>query len=121
MADTKLEPVDLPPNSFNALIEHLRRSREQVMANIADASTKATAKRTTIIKIVYKPESDRRGMNIHVSAETKLVAASTHTSRGYAGKGTDGKIYLYGSDPRQEVLFDPPAVTDNLLGFKTGS
>jgi hypothetical protein len=117
MSETKLEEVDLPPKAWAAVAEHVRRSREQVLANIADTSTKATSKRKTTIEIEYEPDSDRRGMNITVSASTKLVAAEKSSSRGFVGKGTDGKTYLFAEDPRQDMLFSPPVVKENMLEF----
>lgn len=115
----KLEPVNLGSVAKGALMELFTRAAGQVAANIDDKATVATATREIILSIKFKPDSDRRAIEVSTNAKVKIAAAADHSSRLYTGKDDSGKTYLFDSDPRQETLFQPPPKEENLLDFKT--
>jgi hypothetical protein len=119
--ETKLEPCSLSPKAQAGLQELLDRCGRQVATNIADKATEALAHREINIKIKFAPESDRRAIDITLSATTKLAAAAKHSSRLYTGSDADGNTYLFDQDPRQELLFKPTPPKENMLDFKTQS
>lgn len=119
MPTTELTPLNLGSVAKGAARELFEKAIDAVVANIADTDTEPTATRGITLKFIFKPESDRRGVDITTEASTKLAGARKHSSRAFVGKGTDGKPYIFGQDPRQEMLFDPPAEDNaNMLEFK---
>jgi hypothetical protein len=121
MADTKLEPVNLGSIARGALMKLFEVEIQKIAANIADRSTPATAKREITLKIEFKPDTDRRSIDVTTSAGCRLASVEAHASRLYTGKGVDGQMYLFDEDPRQEMLFAPPAEDPNMLQFPTGT
>ena len=78
------------------------------------------AARTISLTFKIKPESDRRTLHITTSAKTTLAGARDHASKVYLGKSTEGQMLLFLEDPRQDVLFEAPKATNNILDFKAG-
>jgi hypothetical protein len=117
VATTKLEPVNLGSVARGALMELFARCANQVAANIDDKATVATATREITLKIKFKPDGDRRAIEVSTSGTTKLAAAADHSSRLYTGRDDAGKTYLFDQDPRQELLFKPEEPKENLLAF----
>ncbi len=112
-----IEPCYLPPNAQSALFELIERCGKQVAANISDNATEATAVREINIKIKLKPEGDRRGVQVILSATTKTAPAAKHESRLYTGSDAAGTTYFFDQDPRQEMLFKPLVKKENVLDF----
>lgn len=117
MSETKLDPCALSPKAQAALQELLERCGRQVANNISDKTTEALQAREINIKIKFAPESDRRAIDVTLSATTKLASAAKHSSRLYTGSDKDGNTYLFDQDPRQEMLFSPLPVKENVLDF----
>ncbi len=116
MAD--LQPLNIGSIARGAAIELFEKSIAAIATNIADSSTEATAGREIILKFKFKPEADRR--TIHVTTQSKLTLASVadHESTAYIGKDEAGTVYVLDRDPRQELLFEPPAQPDaKVLSF----
>jgi hypothetical protein len=119
MARPKLEPLNLGSIARGALLEYFEMGSCQVAENIADPNTSSTATRTVVLTIKFKPEgTDRRAVRVTCSCATKTAAPAEHNSLVFTGKDTGGKTHLFDEDPRQDVLFDPPAEDENLLDFK---
>jgi len=119
MPKPNLEPLNLGSISKGALLELFESSILKIGQNIADSSTDATAPRTLTLKLRFIPDQDRRGIKVETSATCGLAAIAKHTSRVYIGKDEAGTVYMFGSDPRQDVLFQQPEPEENLLNFKT--
>jgi hypothetical protein len=117
MSETKLDPCSLSPKAQAALQELLDRCGRQVANNISDKTTEALQAREINIKIKFAPESDRRAIDVTLSATTKLASAQKHSSRIYTGSDNDGNAYLFDQDPRQEMLFSPAPPKENILDF----
>lgn len=114
----QLEPLNLGSIARGALLELFEASALKVAQNIADTSTDAEAVRKITLELKFKPQGDRRTVTVTTTATCKLGAISQHVSRVYLGKDDAGKVYLFDQDPRQEVLFAPPAPAENLIDFK---
>jgi hypothetical protein len=118
MPESNLEPVNLGSITNGALMRLFELEIQKIANNIADRSTSATAKRSLVLKLDFKPDIERRGISVTTSAKTTLASVESHASRLYAGKGTDGQVYLFDEDPRQELLFSAPAEDPNLIDFQ---
>jgi hypothetical protein len=114
-----LTPINLGSVAKGAAIELFEKAIDAVVRNIADTDTEAGAEREIVLKFKFKPEGDRRGIEILTTASTKLAGAMKHKSRAYVGKDTAGGQHLFLEDPRQDTLFDLPQQQDNLVDFKT--
>lgn len=103
------KPAGLAGIAKGALMELFTIEAARVAANIADVQTVATAPREITLRIKFKPNSDRVGLDIETSASSKLASVAKHTSTAYIAKDKAGKAYIFTEDPRQQTLFDPPA------------
>jgi hypothetical protein len=106
------KPADLQRIARGALMELFAIEAARIAANIADVQTVATAPREIVLRIKFKPNSDRVGLDIETSASSKLASAAKHTSTAYIAKDKGGKAYIFTEDPRQQTLFEPPAQAD---------
>lgn len=113
-----LTPVNLGSVAKGAALELFEKAVADIVRNIADTDTEATAEREITLKFKFKPEGDRRGIDITTTAALKLAGAIKHKSRAYMGKDTQGGAHLFLEDPRQDTLFDLPQQQDNLVDFK---
>lgn len=113
----KFEPINLGSIARGALVELFEKSAIKIAENIADPTTPATADREIILKIKFKPDAERRRIDVDSSAKVSLAAVSKHKSRVYTGRGTDGKTYLFDDDPRQELLFPVEPKDENMINF----
>lgn len=115
-----MQPINLGSIANGAAKELFDKCIAQIAENIADRDTEAEASRSLTITFKFKPDADRRSIQIYTSAKTTLAGAEEHSSRAYLGKTTDGLPLVLDQDPRQDVLFETPKQEDNLLGFRTG-
>ena len=118
MPKPTLEPLNIDSIARGALLELFEANALKVAQNIADSATDAEAVRKITLELKFKPEGDRRAVKLTTTATCKLAAISQHVSRVYLGKDEEGKVYLFDQDPRQDVLFQPPAQDENLIDFK---
>jgi hypothetical protein len=114
----ELTPINLGSIARGALMELFNIEIAKVAANIDDKSTKATKERKITFEIAFKPDADRRAIDVTTRAQTKLAPVADHASRVYLGKDDAGHVYVFDQDPRQELLFQPPAENQNVLDFK---
>lgn len=120
MPKPDLTPVNLGSIARGAALELFEKCMADVAKNIADTDTDEEAARTISLTFKIKPESDRRTLHITTSAKTTLAGARDHASKVYLGKSTEGQMLLFLEDPRQDVLFEAPKATNNILDFKAG-
>lgn len=117
MPKPDLEPTNLGSIARGALLELFEKSALKVAQNIADTSTNATAVRTITLKLKFKPDVDRRAVQVITTAECKTAGVSEHVSRAYIGKDDEGGVYIVDQDPRQDVLFQAPAQDQSVIQF----
>jgi hypothetical protein len=94
--------------SDGAMIEAFDLKLREVLANIADANTPATAKREIILRLVLKPKEDRVQVQTRFFCEAKLASVEEVDSRIYVGRDKEGTLYALAEDPRQLNIFTPP-------------
>lgn len=116
---SELQPLNLGSIARGAGLELFNIEIAKVAANIDDKSTDATAAREITLKFKFKPDAERKSLQVTTKASSKLAPVSDHASRAYLGKDEAGTVYVFDSDPRQDILFQPPAAQENLLDFKT--
>ncbi len=121
MSKPDLTPINLGSVAKGAALELFEKAVADVVRNIADTDTEATAEREITIKFKFRPEGDRRGVEVVTTAATKLAGAMKHKSRAYVGKDTAGGAHLFLEDPRQDTLFDLPQQESRVLDFKERS
>ena len=121
MPKPNLEPINLGSIARGAGLELFNIEIAKVAANIDDKSTDATATREITIKFKFKPDPERKSLQVTTKATSKLAPVSDHASRAYLGKDESGNTYVFDQDPRQDILFEPPAQDKNLLDFKSGT
>ena len=94
--------------SDGALIEAFDLKLKEVLANIADVNTPATAKREITLRLILKPKEDRVQINTKFHCTAKLAPIVEVESRIFVGKDKDGNLYALSDDPRQLNIFSPP-------------
>jgi hypothetical protein len=117
MSKPDLQPVNLGSIARGALMEIFEIEIAKIAQNIADTKTGATKKRKLTISLSFKPDPDRKVIQVYTNASTTLAGPEEHCSRVYMGKDTTGAFLIFDTDPRQELLFEPPAADENLLHF----
>jgi hypothetical protein len=117
VAKPDLQPVNLGSIARGALMELFEIEIAKLAANIADTKTKATKERRLTLELSLKPDQDRKTIDVTTRASLKLAPIADHASRVYLGKDTDGHPLLFDTDPRQELLFEPPAADKPVLQF----
>lgn len=68
-----------------AAVEMVNNALEEVWANVLDPNTNATAKRSVVLKIEFKPAQDRASSPVTIAVEKKLAsqaAVSAHVNIG---------------------------------------
>jgi hypothetical protein len=103
--------IDFATVSDGALIEAFGLKLSEVLQNIADPNTPATAKREISLVLSLHPKEDRTQINIQFTCKARLASLMPATSRIFMGKDGDGNLYALDKDPRQQNLFTPPAPT----------
>lgn len=105
---TEPTTINIGNVSDGALIEAFDLKLKEVLANIADANTPATAKREIHLKLVLKPKDDRVQIVTRFHCTAKLAPIVEVESRIFVGKDKDGNLYALSDDPRQLNIFSPP-------------
>ncbi len=118
MSKPELNPLNLGSIARGAAIELFEQGLEKVIANVADKSTDATAPREIVLRFKFKPDDDRRSCIVGTTLTTKLAGCEEHVSKIYLGKDDKGHSYAFDTDPRQEILFEPPPEEESLIDFE---
>jgi hypothetical protein len=125
MANPLNEPqlIDISSISEGAMVEAFGLKLAEVMSNIADPNTPATAKRQITLTLTLHPKEDRTQIDTQFTCKAQLASIIPSTSRIFMGRDEDGNYYALDRDPRQINLFNPPAPKEARapLSFKDGS
>jgi len=100
----QFEHVTLSTLGNGALLELFEREMLKVMKNIGDENTKPTAKREITLKITFTPYKDRRGAEVSLNAQSKLVTAQSVDGRLFLAM-QDGQLHAFPHDVTQTRLF----------------
>jgi hypothetical protein len=112
MKEDEKERVEINFATINdgALIEAFAIGLAEVLANIADGNTAATANRKLTLEVVFKPQFDRITIATEVGSKTSLAPIEKHTSKIFLGKTDEGSLLAFDADPRQMSLWVAPKV-----------
>ena len=91
-----------------AAVDAFEKKLAEVLRNICDLGTPATAVRTITLKVRLKPREDRVQINTEFTCEAKLASFEPKTSRIFVAADKEGNLYGLSEDPRQIALFQPP-------------
>jgi hypothetical protein len=118
MPKQTLEPLNLGSIARGAALELFTLELARVAANINDRSTSPTATREIVLRFKFKPDDERRSIEVTTSASSRIAPVDNHQSRVYLGRDEAGNAYVFDTDPRQEMLFEPPVPSENVISFK---
>lgn len=117
------DPVTVNIGNINegAAIDAFDLELRKVLENIADLSTVATATRSIVLKVDFKPESDRCKVHTEFSCTAKLAPIEKHKSKIFVGKTNEGALVALDGDPRQMPLWSAPKPKETpVVQFNTG-
>lgn len=112
MEMVKPDKLSLININQGAAVNIFERCLDQIMANIKDPNTDAEAIRTVTLKIKFKPNADRTGVDAIIVPKVDLAGIKAHKGSAFI-ISEGGKAMAYPKDPRQEMLFDPNVKTSN--------
>lgn len=73
-----------------AAVEMVNNALEEVWANVLDPNTSATAKRSVVMKIEFKPAQDRASSPVNITVEKKLASQAPVSAHVNIGTDNDG-------------------------------
>ena len=117
------EPVTINLGNINegAAVAAFELEIGRVLANIIDMSTVATATRSIVLKVDFKPESDRLKVHTEFSVTTKLASIEKHKSKIFIAKTEDGGLVALDSNPHQMPLWETPKRAEPaVIQFQSG-
>lgn len=100
--------IDIDSISEGAMVQAFGMKLAEVLANITDPNTPATAKREITLKLSLHPKEDRTQIDTQFTCKASLASIVPSTSRIYMGHDEEGNCYALDRDPRQQNLFTPP-------------
>ncbi len=114
MIDDKQNPVEEPATinlgniNEGAAVDAFEMEISKVLANIIDMSTVATATRSIVLRVDFKPESDRCKVHTEFSVVAKLAPIEKHKSKIYIARTDANALVALDADPRQMPLWETP-------------
>lgn len=118
-----LQPATINIGNINegAAVDAFDLEIGKVLANIQDLATVATATRSIVLRVDFKPESGRCKVHTEFSVQTKLAPLEKHKSEVYIAKTDEGALVALDADPRQMPLWETPKKPDiPLIQFANG-
>jgi hypothetical protein len=103
-----LATINLGNINEGVALEAFQKAMEEVLANILDLSTVATATRAVVLKVEFKPESDRCKIHTEFAVTTKLAGMEKHVGKFFIARTTEGGLVGVDRDPRQLPLWEAP-------------
>ncbi len=82
--------VTLESLKGGAAVEMVNNALEEVWANVLDPNTNATAKRSVVMKIEFKPAQDRASSPVSIAVEKKLASQAAVSAHVNIGTDSDG-------------------------------
>lgn len=73
-----------------AAVEMVNNALEEVWANVLDPNTDATTKRSVVMKLEFKPSSDRASSPVSIKVEKKLASQAAVSAHVNIGHDSDG-------------------------------
>lgn len=84
-------------------IEKFGEEMKRVVENILDPNTEATSKREIILRVAFKPTSDRRMAAVAVATQAKLAPSTCFATQAFLGKHA-GEPVAFEDNPAQLTI-----------------
>lgn len=102
---SKPEPVTLRTLAGGAAIERFDDALKRVLENILDPNTDASALRSVVLVVKFKPGNDRSIVAATVDCAAKLAAPSAYPTMMHIGESEDGPV-AFEPETRQMTFDD---------------
>jgi len=102
-------PIDINTVNEGALVDGFGIELQKVLENIRDVNTPATATRSITLTLVLQPHSDRVVIETEVKCSSKIAPIESHKAKMFLGVTEGGAPIAFEDDPRQMIMFTPPA------------
>jgi len=89
-----------------AAIEKVQEELGRVVENILDPNTNATASRSIVLTITFKPAKDRSFGDVEVATQAKLAPSTAFSTRAFFGADKEGKHVAFEDNPKQVTIQD---------------
>lgn len=90
-------------------LQAFEKALDEVLANVQDLSTVATATRSITLKFDLKPESDRCKIHTEFTVKTTLAGMEKSVSKFFVARANEsGGLVAVDRDPRQLPLWEIP-------------
>jgi hypothetical protein len=99
-----------------AVLERFEDELKRVAENVTDVNCEAKAKREIILRVVIKPDAERRIATVGIYAYSKLAPPLALVTRAFFAKD-GGKAVAFEDDPQQLTLdkfIDPQPKPNNV-------
>jgi hypothetical protein len=67
----------------------------EILENISDTDTPATAKRQLVIKITFRPETNRKNIKVHIDTKVNKAPIRTEETNMFVGRDLNGEPVFY--------------------------
>ena len=93
--------MDLETFGGGKLTRLIRSGIQEILDNISNDETPATAKRTLTLKITFRPEKDRKKLKVQIESKINKAPVRTVQTNMFVGQDTAGNPVFY---PAQEQI-----------------
>ena len=108
MSEKVYTKVELSNLCGGAVPELFQRELDNVLANVVDPNTSATAARKITLEVTFKPKEDREYGEVTIKAKSALAAVKEVVQPIFFGK--DGRRdAAFQSNPKVDGIFDVAA------------
>ena len=104
----EVNPINIGNINDGAVIDAFDIELRKVLANIVDLNTPATKTRGLVLRIDFKPHSDRCTIITEFNCSLRLAAIETHSGKVFLGRAEGGDVVAFDKDPRQMPLWSAP-------------
>jgi len=88
-----------------AAIEMVDAALQEILENIVDPNTNATAKRSVTLKLTLAPDQERESMHVGMDVKSSFAPHETVGTIAFIAHTRDG-IVAVENDPKQRQLFE---------------
>lgn len=102
-----------------AAIEMVDMALQELLENIIDPNTNATAKRSVTLKLSLAPDQERESMHIGIDVKSSFAPHESIGTIAFIAHTRDGVVAVE-NDPKQRKLFDEPTTGPVVVDMTKG-
>lgn len=109
-----MERLSIATLRRGSVVEMVDGAIQEVLENVADPNTDATAKRKVTLTLTFAPDNEREQMGVAIAVKAAMAPQAVVNTTAFLAHTRDG-IVCAEYDPRQGDLFneeDPEGVAD---------